>query len=591
MSKQKRTRSWQAAALVAWDFAVRAPLPLLTTFFVRMLNAARPGLFVFITAGFVNALIQGKGALRWTLALAAVQAMELLTDAFSGPAREWLQNAATLRVQFRVLERASRVPLARFLDPDFHDRLSRAGKDLGERLARWINSVLYLTHSAVAVTGLVGVILALGGGPVVAAVVAAGSLLGLLSSGPIARLHVERSQRTARPQREAAAWAGFLSGRPAAPEVRLFGLQEWIRTRWAAAYQACAHEDIRVANRELGFNALGTAAGVGAYAVVLVFSGRVALTSGPDRAAGVFAGLLLTVQAMQSFLRELLNSVNRMNQSAGVIGDLAALFAEPDAAETARTLLPQEPARVTVDGLSFRYPAAAADTVADLSFRIEPGEVVALVGPNGAGKSTLSALLLGLHRPSSGTVRLNGEEVAGSGGSAVFQEFTRYALPVRENVGFSDLLRLTDDKALQAALRHAGSGLHQELDSWLGTEFGGRDLSGGEWLRVAIARGLLPRSGLIVLDEPTAAIDPLAEVELVKRLLSLGEGRTAVVVSHRLGVARLADRILVMDEGRLVETGTHDRLLAANGLYARMWRAQASWYSDAPEPAVAGAIG
>lgn len=171
--------------------------------------------------------------------------------------------------------------------------------------------------------------------------------------------------------------------------------------------------------------------------------------------------------------------------------------------------------------------------------------------------------------------------------SAVFQDFVRFALPVRDNVGFGDLARLGEDAALRGALRRAGSDLVDgDLDAGLGPEFDGRDLSGGEWLRVAIARGVLPETGLIVLDEPTAAIDPLAEVDLVRRLLDLGRGRTAIVVSHRLGIARMADRILVMEAGRVVEDGTHAALLDAGGLYARMWRAQASWY--APMPAAEG---
>lgn len=169
-------------------------------------------------------------------------------------------------------------------------------------------------------------------------------------------------------------------------------------------------------------------------------------------------------------------------------------------------------------------------------------------------------------------------------GGAVFQDFASYTLTVRDNVGFGDLARICDDVALLAALRRAGSELADAdagLDEWLGPAFGGRDLSGGQWLRVAIARGIVGHRPFLVLDEPTAAIDPVAEVDLVQRLLDVGRGGTAIVVSHRLGVARMADRILVMDEGRVVEEGTHAALVAAHGLYARMWQAQAAWYAPA----------
>ena len=168
----------------------------------------------------------------------------------------------------------------------------------------------------------------------------------------------------------------------------------------------------------------------------------------------------------------------------------------------------------------------------------------------------------------------------------MFQDFERFTLPVRDHVGFGALSRLEDETALRVALATAGSDLAvEDLGTWLGPEFGGRDLSGGQWLRVALARAVVGEAPLVVLDEPTAAIDPLEEVEVVRRMLALGGRRTAIVVSHRLGIARAADRILVLDQGRVVEEGHHDTLVARGGLYARMWEAQASWYvSGAVEP-------
>ena len=156
---------------------------------------------------------------------------------------------------------------------------------------------------------------------------------------------------------------------------------------------------------------------------------------------------------------------------------------------------------------------------------------------------------------------------------------TKFLLPVRDNVGFADLNRMQDDTRMRHTLDRAGSTFAQELDTWLGHEFGGRDVSGGEWLRLAVARGLFRQSQFVVFDEPTAAIDPVAEVEMIRELLTKDASRATLVISHRLGVARLCDRILVLDEGQLVEDGTHEELLARGGLYAEMWNAQASWYA------------
>lgn len=580
MSGRAALRAWRATVRLAWDLCAGAPLPLAAALLLRVLNAARPGLATFITAGFINGLVQGHGAPGWAAAFAAVHVAELLTDAFSAPAQEWLRSAAALRVQHRVLACAAGVPFARLQDPDFHDRLARAGTDLDERLARWLDSVLHLVHAAVAAAGLVFAIFALGGGPALAGVIALGSVAGLLTSLPVARLQLDLSRRLARPRRLAETWAGLLSGRAGAPEIRLFGLQAWIGARWAEAYRTCARERLRCARRELCWNSLGAAAAVSVYAAILLLALAAARQAGPARAAGVFASLLLTVQAMQWYCRTLLTAAGHLHEHAGLIGDLAGLFAEPAQPDSRPPAGLEPPAPVAVEGVTFRYPAAPSDSLRGATARVAPGEVIALVGPNGAGKSTLAALLLGLYQPARGTVRAGHAETGGGPrGSAVFQDFARYALPVRDNVGFGDLARHGDDAALRGALGLAGSHLAAELDTWLGAEFGGRDLSGGEWLRVAIARGLVRRSGLIVLDEPTAAIDPVAEVELIRRLVALGKGRTAVVVSHRLGIARLADRILVMDQGQVVEQGTHAQLLAAAGLYARMWRVQAAWYA------------
>jgi ATP-binding cassette subfamily B protein len=571
-------------ARVVLDLVAAAPLPVLVQLLLTALNAARPALATVITAGFVNALVQGSGVLPWAVAFGAVALVEMLTNAFNGPAQEWLQAATTLRIQQRVLACAGSVPLARYQDPRFHDRLAQASQDLSERLGRWFESVLALINSVLATGGLLGAVFVLGGGPWLAGVLVASSLVSLVTQGPLARLGKERSRLLARPQRVAATWAALLSKREPAGEVRLFSLHDWLRARWAGTYRTCAQVAVRTAGKELGWNGTGAVATAGSYGALLVLAAAAASRMDPAQAAGGFTGFLITGDLMQAFLRQVLSSAGSMYQHAGVIGDLAALFSEPEEVERLPDAGAGKPVSVAAEGVSFRYPGAAADTLKGVSLSVAPGEVVALVGPNGAGKSTLAALLLGLYRPGGGSVLLDGAHPPNRlRGSAVFQGFVRFALPVRDNVGFSNLERLRDDAALQGALHQAGSELKSELDTWLGAEFGGRDLSGGEWLRVAIARGLLAQSGLIVLDEPTAAIDPLAEVDLVKRLIALGEGRTAIIVSHRLGIARLAHRILVMDEGQIAEAGTHAELLAGNGIYARMWRAQASWYIDGPD--------
>ena len=245
---------------------------------------------------------------------------------------------------------------------------------------------------------------------------------------------------------------------------------------------------------------------------------------------------------------------------------------------------------VTARNVSFIYPGTDAAAVDGVSVDLTPGTTVALVGANGAGKTTLAKLLLGLFVPTSGDVirgTVNTRDATRQDirerTSAVFQNFQRYRMTLRENVVLADVTRAEDEQAVLRALERGGVPAElwqgrEGLDLMLSREFGTRDLSLGQWQRVAIARGLFREHDVILLDEPTASIDPLEEQAVYERFMEIAAGRTAILVTHRLGSARLADRILVMRDGRIVEDGTHERLLERRGLYYEMFTAQAAWY-------------
>jgi ABC-type multidrug transport system fused ATPase/permease subunit len=244
---------------------------------------------------------------------------------------------------------------------------------------------------------------------------------------------------------------------------------------------------------------------------------------------------------------------------------------------------------VEAEHARFGYPDGRP-VLQDVSLRIGRGERIAIVGENGAGKTTLVKLLTGLYQPTGGVVRLDGVALGPDQAmearrrvAAVFQDYAAFQLTARENVGFGDLARMGEDGALAAAAARADiatliAGLPGGFDAYLGREFGQTDVSGGQWQRLALARAFFRDADLLVLDEPTAALDPLAELALFTRFAELVEGRTAIMISHRLGMARLADRVLVLAHGAIVEEGRHADLLAAGGRYARMFEAQAQWY-------------
>jgi ATP-binding cassette subfamily B protein len=221
---------------------------------------------------------------------------------------------------------------------------------------------------------------------------------------------------------------------------------------------------------------------------------------------------------------------------------------------------------------------------------IKGGETVAVVGVNGSGKTTLSRLFLGLYTPSEGTVKIGGvdtREVKRSsitrGMSAVFQKFQKYKMTLAENIQIGDPGLQDNKDILNTSIKQADIDLTEDKfpdgpDTMLSRDFDGIELSGGQWQRVAIARGLYRIKDVIVLDEPTSAIDPIEETRLYEKFAEVSKGKTAVLITHRIGSARIADRIIVMNEGKIVETGSHEELISQNGLYKEMFDAQIKWY-------------
>ena len=386
---------------------------------------------------------------------------------------------------------------------------------------------------------------------------------------------------------------------PAAKEVRVFGLGGWLVGRYSDAWMDAL--GMMWASRRAS-RGLAVAAAVGLAISHIAVLGALGMAAG--RGAVDAAALLVFVQAVLA------------TSDLGMIGDwqffLGQSLALGERVEKVRlreepplqagTVLdvPRPPEAggdfaVRLEGVRFTYPRRETPTLDGFDLEVPVGQSLAVVGENGAGKSTLIKLLCGFYEPEAGRVSLEGGatplEARGRVG-VIFQDFVRYPLPLRENVGFGSLPRMADAELLEGVLRDAGGGdlpsrLPNGWETPLSREFeGGTDLSGGQWQRVALARALAAVRGgarLLILDEPTAALDVRAESELFERFLRVTRGVTTILVSHRLSSVRHADRIVVIDGGRVVEDGTHDELLRAGRAYARMYSLQAERFALAPE--------
>lgn len=323
-----------------------------------------------------------------------------------------------------------------------------------------------------------------------------------------------------------------------------------------------------------------TFAGMGTSAYLLFTA-----TMDGEITVGMFAAVFAALGQIFDIMDEIVSKhIGSMNRDIGKVNYFLHLLDMPE--RTGSSGIADFTEGVVAYGISYTYPGRENPAVKDVSLNLAEGETIAIVGENGAGKSTLVRLLTGIYRPLEGRVMVGGLDTAKiapsslyKGISGVFQKYQRYKMTLEENVAISDNLAKAGLDQAESALREAGFEKGSiRMGDMLSPEFGGIDLSGGQWQRIAIARGLYRVNDFIVLDEPTSAIDPIEETRIYKQFQRLAEGKCAVIVTHRLGSAKLADRVVVLEAGEIVDMGTHDELLSRPGKYADMWAAQAQWY-------------
>ncbi len=529
----------------------------------------------------------------WIALAAAAVAVGQLIEPFERTFQSVVGDRVTGSMAGELIRAANRWQgLARFEDPSFADDLARVRRSSRRAGLELLTFAVTAFVSLFTAGGLALVLIGLH--PLVPPLL-------LLASLPQMAQWWDYNQRTGNhlyaktpeARRLQYSRAVLLEPEPA-KDVRLYGLGRFFGRQYEAAFAASMGTLNRLRTRASVRVALAAALGALAAGTVYLYvvwrATRGALTGGDVLLYGGAATLL------QSRFVQLSLDASFLPRYFGPY--LASLFrvlgAPADLPAPARPRPAPRPiqAGVAFEDVEFRYPGSDEPVLRGVSFTIRPGAGLALVGRNGAGKTTIVKLLLRLYDPTGGRILLDGVDLREYDLAdlrrqlgVIFQDFVRYELTARENIGLADPGTLRDEARLLAAAAKGGAtallgALPEGLDTHLGREFGGRELSGGEWQTLALARAFARDCQILVLDEPTAALDVQTEHDSYTRFYDLMRDRATLLISHRFSTVRMADRILYLDGGRIAEEGSHQELLARGGEYARLYRLQAAQYLD-----------
>jgi ATP-binding cassette subfamily B protein len=493
------------------------------------------------------------------------------------------------RVNLMILEKALTLELAHFEDSEFYDKLTRARREASSRPLSLVMRTFGLAQNLISLLTYAGLLVRFSPWTVLVLLLAGmpAFIAEAKFSGDAFRLFRWRSPET----RMQNYLETVLAREDHAKEVKLFGLGPRLLQRYRDIFERLYHEDraLSIRRDSWGFvlSLVATATLYGAYAWIALSTvyGRITL--------GRMTMYLALFRQGQSAVAAILSAVGGMYEDNLYLSTLYEYLetpVQPSAGAALRGPLPEDGVRF--EHVSFTYPGAAEPTLIDITLHLPPGSSLALVGENGSGKTTLIKLLTRLYKPDSGRITLDGLDLGGWDELAlrarvgvIFQDFTRYQMQVGENVGAGDERYFEDEPRWRAAsAKGRAADFIEQLPRRYQTQLGkwfkdGQELSGGQWQKIALSRAFM-RTGadVLVLDEPTAAMDARAEAEIFEHFRALAKDRITILISHRFSTVRMADQIAVLDHGRIIEQGSHEALMHQGGHYAQLFSLQARGY-------------
>lgn len=501
-----------------------------------------------------------------------------------------LSNRLTLTATQKLLRQAICLDLNHYESPAFFELLNRATQSGSSYPVRALDYSTNLLGQSVNLMGLL--LLLIQFNPAIL-------LLLILSFSPILKEGVKFSKQKFNLSRKhtfegrlASYFQGLLTQQQFAKEIRLFNLGEHFLSRWRETYSQYQLETEHLARQHLiGRFVIGLIPTVSFY---VAYSWLIWQTIHGQITLGdfvMYGGAFNQSQTLSTGFVQNISNTYDANLYVSQYFEFLSLKPKITNPVNACPFPTQIQHGICLNKVTFTYPGSQSPVFENISFSVSPGESIAVVGVNGSGKTTLVKLLTRLYEVETGFITIDDVPISAfnvtdlrQNIAVLFQDFAQYKLSILENIGFGDIQHWADRNRVEATAIDAGisdfiEGLEAGYDTKLGNLFpSGRELSGGQWQKLGLARAFMSRAQILILDEPTAAMDAIAEFDLYKRFRQLTQGKITFFISHRFSSVRLADRIIVLDQGRIAELGTHEQLLTQNGLYARMFHLQASGY-------------
>ena len=500
-----------------------------------------------------------------------------------------IESGITYLVQRKFLETISKYKMETFEDSVFYNKIDMARIGLESNCLIIMEYGLNIITEIISIFSIISLLLS------VNIMLPIGLLIGILPSTALIFVMKCKNHNLAvsllEEKRKNAYVASLFSNKIAIKEINIFNTREYFLHSWKKGYAGVKNKELRLLKKEKILTSIALVVVYGSIFFISVF--LIYLVDNGSITIGDYVSLITASATVQSAFMSIISNFSEIFEMSKYLNYLFELVDfknfEDIEIKTKNKRFSSEFEKIELKNISFKYPNSQNYAVRDVSFTINKGETIAVVGYNGAGKSTLSAILLGLFRDYEGEMLWNNELVTEKNIdeyknqiTCILQNFVHYELKMRENIALGNLNKINDDYFLKKIMKEVGldSYLEEKLEMYLSNEYlDGMELSGGQWQKLAIARALSKESDFFIFDEPTSALDPIAENRIYKLLLQIMKEKTSIIISHRLGITRYCDKIIVMEKGKIVESGNHNQLLKKKGRYYEFYSKQAKMYN------------